>query len=112
MNLSPQDAPQMVLTTLPDAASAQAIAARLVDERLAACVQILPGLTSVYRWQGKRQVESEVLVLLKTTRQAWPALEAALIDAHPYDVPEVLAVPVEAWSAAYGAWVAGQVELG
>ncbi|RME07444.1 MAG: divalent-cation tolerance protein CutA [Anaerolineae bacterium] len=96
-----------VLITAPDEQSANALAEALVSERLAACVNILPGLTSVYRWQGEVQREGEILLLAKTQK--------ALLDSgefvrrvkalHPYEVPEVIALPIVAGAADYLAWV-------
>ena len=91
--------------TCPDAASAERIATVLVEERLAACVNILPGLRSVFRWQGSVQRESEVLLLIKTTRSRYPALQARLPQLHPYELPELLAVESVFGLPAYLQWV-------
>jgi periplasmic divalent cation tolerance protein len=77
----------------------------LVEEGLAACANIVPGLTSIYRWQGKLCRDREVLVLLKTRRARFAALAKRAIELHPYSVPEVIAVGVEAGSPAYLTWV-------
>ncbi|MDE2155106.1 MAG: divalent-cation tolerance protein CutA [Xanthomonadaceae bacterium] len=89
----------------PDAASAQAIAATLVDERLAACVSRLPGVSSTYRWQGVVTTGSEELLLIKTTTGCFEELKARLLVLHPYEVPELVAVPVQHGHAAYLDWV-------
>jgi periplasmic divalent cation tolerance protein len=99
----------VVLCTVPTAELAAALARDLVEARLAACGNVVPGLRSIYRWAGRVEDEAEVLLILKTTRARFPALRDELVKRHPYQVPEVLALPVEAGSAAYLAWVAGQV---
>ena len=98
--------PLVVFCTCPDQASAERIAATVVEERLAACVNILPGLTSVYRWRGQMQRDTELLLLVKTRGAAYPLLEARIRELHPYDVPEVIALPVRAGSSAYLDWIA------
>jgi periplasmic divalent cation tolerance protein len=94
--------------TCPDAASAEAIARALVEERLAACVNQLPGLRSVYRWEGRVECGDEVLLVAKTTRDRFDALTARVQALHPYELPEVLAVEVAGGLAAYLDWVAEQ----
>jgi periplasmic divalent cation tolerance protein len=96
----------VVLVTTPTAEQAAELARTLVEERLAACGNVVPGLRSIYRWEGKVQDDAEALLLLKTTRARFDALRARVLALHPYDVPEVLAVPVEAGSAPYLAWIA------
>ena len=96
------------LCTCPDRASAAGLARALVDARLAACVNLLPGVASIYRWQGRVEQADEVLLLIKTTRQAYPALEARLPALHPYELPELLAVESAAGLPAYLEWVAAQ----
>ena len=88
---------------------ANKLARALVEERFAACVNILPGLTSVYRWQGKLETASEHLLLVKTTREAFPALESRIRELHSYETPEVIAVPVTTGSDKYLTWVQEQV---
>lgn len=97
---------RVVLCTCPDEDSAFGLARGLVEARLAACVNILPEIRSVYRWQGDVQSEAESLMVIKTTAQRYPKLEAWLETNHPYDVPEVLAVPIESGLGAYLDWVA------
>ncbi|MGH8494949.1 MAG: divalent-cation tolerance protein CutA [Gammaproteobacteria bacterium] len=97
----------LVLTTCPDAGTAGTIARTLVEERLAACVNRLDGVVSTYRWQGAMQQESECLLLIKTTAVAFDRLEARLLALHPYELPELVAVPVERGSAAYLDWLTG-----
>jgi periplasmic divalent cation tolerance protein len=88
----------------PDADTAARIARALVDERLAACVQALPGVTSTYRWQGGVQVDAEVLLLVKTVRARLDAVMARIAALHPYEVPELLALDVVAGAPDYLAW--------
>ena len=96
----------LVLTNLPDRDSAQRIAQVLVENRTAACVNILAECSSIYRWQGKTEMASEVPLLIKTTHAAYPRLEAAIRANHPYELPEIIAVPVIAGFAGYLQWVA------
>ena len=95
----------LVLTNLPDADSAKQVARQLVEQRLAACVNILPACTSVYRWNDAVESATEVPVLIKTTLARYPALQAALTAAHPYELPEIVAVPLHEGLPAYLAWV-------
>jgi periplasmic divalent cation tolerance protein len=101
----PDPAILLCLCTCPDAASAQQLAETLVGERLAACVNRLPGVFSTYRWQGKVSTEGEELLLIKTTAARFEALKARLLELHPYEVPELIALPVEHGHAAYLDWV-------
>ena len=96
----------LVFTNLPDRDSADRLAAVLVAGSLAACVNILAPCRSVYRWQGAVQHDQEHPLLIKTTRTRYPALEAAIRAAHPYELPEIIAVAVTAGLPAYLAWVA------
>ena len=98
----------IVFTHLPDAAGAQALAKLLVDQRRAACVNILTPCHSVYRWQDKMESAIEVPMLIKTTAERYNALEAAIRAHHPYELPEIVAVPVECGLPDYLAWVAAQ----
>lgn len=95
----------LVLCTCPDPETARALAEALVVERRAACVNILPGLTSVYPWQGAIEAAEELLLLIKTERRAFDELEAFIKARHPYDVPEIIAIPVASGSADYLEWI-------
>lgn len=95
----------LVLTTLPSPDEARALVRELVDQRLAACGTILERVTSVYRWEGKVEVAAESQVMLKTRRGCWEGLQSAVQQLHPYDVPELLAVPIETGLPAYLEWV-------
>ena len=94
----------------PDAACAERIADALVEKRLVACVNILAPCRSVYRWKGAVQHDEEHPVLIKTSAERYPALEQALRAAHPYELPEIIAVPIERGLPAYLAWVAGETQ--
>lgn len=100
----------LVLTNLPDRAAAERIADTLIGQRLAACVNILAPCRSVYRWKGEVQHDEEHPVLIKTTSERYPALERALRAAHPYELPEVIAVPIERGLPDYLEWVAGETK--
>lgn len=100
----------LVLTNLPDAASAQRLARLLVEQRFAACVNVLSPCTSVYRWQDGVEEASEVPLLIKTTRAAYAALEEAILAHHPYELPEIVAVPIERGLEAYLAWLRSETD--
>ncbi|HEY6898855.1 MAG TPA: divalent-cation tolerance protein CutA [Rhodocyclaceae bacterium] len=101
----------LVLTTLPDAAAARGMATALVEGHLAACVNILAPCQSVYRWQGTVEEATEVPLLIKTTVARYHALEAWIRAHHPYELPEIVAVPVAQGLPAYLAWVASATTL-
>ncbi len=98
----------LVMTNVPDQPAAQAMARALVGAKLAACVNILPGVQSVYRWQGDVEEANEVTLLVKTTRARYAQLQQAIVAAHPYDVPEVIACPLAAGHPPYLHWVAAE----
>ncbi|MRR49426.1 MAG: divalent-cation tolerance protein CutA [Rhodocyclaceae bacterium] len=95
----------LVLTNLPDTDTANALAGYLVEQHLAACVNVLSPCQSVYRWQGVMEEAIEVPLLIKTTAAAYPALEAAIRARHPYELPEIIAVAVKHGLPEYLAWV-------
>ena len=96
----------VVLTNLPDRTAAEKLAASLIEQRVAACVNILAPCRSVYRWQGAVQNDEEHPMLIKTTTERYAALEAAIRAAHPYDLPEIVALPIERGLPAYLNWIA------
>lgn len=100
----------LVLTNLPDREAAGKLARELVDRRLAACVNILGDCTSVYRWQGQVEETAEVPMLIKTTAAAYPALQQAIGELHPYELPEIIAVPLAQGLPAYLDWVAAETQ--
>jgi periplasmic divalent cation tolerance protein len=97
---------QMVFCTVADNATGRRIANALVENRLAACVNLLPGLESTYRWQGQVEHDSEALLLIKVRAADYAELEAAILALHPYELPEIIAVPVTGGLPAYLDWVA------
>jgi periplasmic divalent cation tolerance protein len=98
----------LVITNLPGRAAAEKLADVLVAKRLAACINILAPCRSVYRWQGAVQHEEEHPVLIKTTRAAYAELEVQIRAHHPYELPEIIAVPIERGLPAYLDWVAAE----
>jgi periplasmic divalent cation tolerance protein len=95
----------VVLCTCPDDAVARSLAGDLVEQGLAACVNVLPEIRSIYRWQGAVNEDGETLMVIKTTGSNYGALEKWLSKNHPYDLPEVIALPVEHGLPAYLEWV-------
>ena len=100
---------RVVLSTFPDEAKAAEVAHALVNEHLVACVNLVPAVRSIYRWQGAVSDERETLAVMKTTADAVPALTARLLQLHPYETPEVVALDVTGGNAAYLAWVTGSI---
>lgn len=94
--------------TCPDAATARAIATALVDARLAACASVQPGITSVYRWQGRVETAQEVLLVVKTTRDRFAAMAERIQALHPYELPEILAFDVATGAPGYLDWVVAE----
>jgi periplasmic divalent cation tolerance protein len=99
------EAVRVVLSTAPDAETAARLARAVLEERLAACVNVVPGVRSLYRWQGALHDDAEVLLVMKTTARRCEALAARVRALHPYEVPEVVALAVTSGSAAYLDWV-------
>ena len=100
----------LVLTNVPDRAVAEKLAELLVERRLAACVNILAPCRSVYRWKDAVQHDEEHPMLIKTTQERYAALEQALRAGHPYELPEIIAVPIERGLPAYLDWVAAETK--
>jgi periplasmic divalent cation tolerance protein len=98
-----------ILLTAPDVDVAERVGRALVEERLAACANIVPGVVSLFRWEGEVQREAEVLVIVKTTDERVEDVRARVVELHPYQVPEVLVLPVLAGHAPYLDWVRGEV---
>jgi periplasmic divalent cation tolerance protein len=99
----------VVLCTLGASDDAEHFARALVERRVAACVNVVPGVTSVYRWQGRVERDEERLLVIKTRAERFEELKAAILDLHPYDVPEIIALDVTAGSEPYLAWLAASV---
>jgi periplasmic divalent cation tolerance protein len=95
----------IVLSTFADEDQARSLARRLVDERLIACGNVVPGVTSIYRWQGKLEEAGEVLLVMKTTAPLVPRVRERIVELHPYEVPEVVAIRSSDVAEAYGRWV-------
>lgn len=98
----------LVITNLPDREAAQRLAGRLVEERLAACVNILAPCESVYRWQGRIETAQEITLLIKTLGAHYGKVEKTIRQCHPYELPEIIAVPIAAGLPAYLEWLAAE----
>ncbi len=96
---------QLILCTCPDQKSAETIAKQLVSQRLVACVNIMPSLTSIYQWQGEIETAQEHLLIIKSQQKQFTAIETAIKAIHPYQVPEIIAVAIEQGSAEYLNWI-------
>jgi periplasmic divalent cation tolerance protein len=95
----------LLYVTFPDHATAEAIVRMAVEQRLAACGNVLPGVRSIYRWKGAIETADEVLVFFKTTEENLPAVRQCILGSHPYEVPEIVATPIVEGNPAYLAWV-------
>ena len=102
--------PLLVLTNLPDVASAEKLAHALIDSRAAACVNILGGCRSIYRWQGAMEAADEIPLLIKTTAASYPLLEEIVRTKHPYEIPELIAIPIKFGLTDYLGWLATETE--
>ena len=100
----------VVLSTCATEADARRIAKHLVKRRLAACVNIMPGVTSVYRWQGAVESAGEWMLVIKSRRDLLPQIEQEFAKVHPYEVPELVALPIEDGGKAYLGWLAGELK--
>lgn len=103
---------QIVLTTTPNLQEAETLAELIVNARLAACVQILPQMTSVYQWEGKLQKESEHLLMIKTLPGKWAELHDLIRSNHSYETPEIVAINADEVSPQYLRWLSAYVEVG
>jgi periplasmic divalent cation tolerance protein len=100
----------LVLCTCPTRSAATVIATALLEERIAACVNQVPGIKSMYRWDGRVEHDDEELLLIKTTSQMFPQVEATIGKLHPYELPEIIGVPLAAGSEAYLNWIKSATE--
>jgi periplasmic divalent cation tolerance protein len=100
----------LVMTSLPDGDVAKALAKRLIDAHLAACVQIQSGVQSIYRWEGRLCEEQEAVLVAKTTAEQWPAISAFIKQNHPYDVPEIIGQSITHCNDAYAQWVSAETK--
>lgn len=96
---------QLVFTTCPDVSTAESIAQALVDERLVACANVLPPIRSFYRWRGQTESAAEQLLILKIRARDYSAVEQRIVALHPYELPEVIAIPIASGLAGYLAWI-------
>jgi periplasmic divalent cation tolerance protein len=101
----------LVMTSLPDMEAAKALARRLIDTNLAACVQIQAGVQSIYRWEGRVCEEQEVVLVAKTTPEQWPAISAFIKQNHSYDVPKIIGHPIAHSHADYARWVIAETAV-
>ena len=108
VGVTPPDGLLLALTTIGSREEAESIARTLLDERLVACANLLPGCRSLYLWQGALEEADETLVLFKTTRNRYRAFEERLRALHPYELPEIVALSPDALLPAYAAWVIGE----
>ena len=99
----------MVVTSLPNMEVAKTLARSLVEQKIAACVQLSGGIQSIYRWEGKVCEEPEILLSAKTTLNQWPTISSFIQVNHPYDLPEIVAFTPEQYSQQYGEWVSAEV---
>lgn len=99
----------LILCTFPNPEQARQIGTALVERQLAACVNLLPAVESIYRWQGKVETATETLAIFKTTAAAYPDFEKSLTEMHPYGVPEIVAISPEMIAGSYLAWVTDSV---
>jgi len=95
----------LIYCTCPDEAAAALLATSLVEQGLAACVNVLPRITSVYKWQGEVKTDTEALLMIKTAASRYSALESEILETHPYELPEIIAVSLDAGSPGYINWI-------
>jgi periplasmic divalent cation tolerance protein len=100
----------LVLTNVPDMPSAVALGRQLVEQKLAACVNHIPGVQSIYRWQDAIEEASEITLLIKTTQLRYSELEAAIKASHPYQLPEIIVIPIAAGLSQYLEWIAAETK--
>ena len=103
---------RLVLTTAASRAEARSIAQALLERQLAACVNIIPKIESIYRWKGKIETSEEYLLVIKTTADAFERVRTAIVALHSYEVPECIALPIEAGSPSYLKWIEESVLFG
>ena len=99
----------VILCTVPNEKTAEKIARSVVERKLAACVNIIPQLRSIYSWQGKIEDDRELLLVIKTSHERYDALESAIVELHPYDTPEVLLLPIAKGLNKYLDWLSAQI---
>ena len=95
----------IVLCTCPDQASAETLANRLVDNKLAACVNIVPGITSIYQWKGKTEKGQELLLVIKSKPGVFESVKNTILEQHPYELPEIISIPLQSGFSNYLSWI-------
>ena len=100
---------RIVFVTVPDQAVGEKIAHALIDERLASCANLIPGLVSIYQWEGRRHREPEVLMVIKTRVDRFESLKERVLQLHPYQCPEIVSVPIEMGFHRYLQWIDGEI---
>ncbi|MBT8421706.1 MAG: divalent-cation tolerance protein CutA [Gammaproteobacteria bacterium] len=101
----------LVYCTCPDEAAGAELATHLVEQGLAGCINVLPGITSIYKWHGTMKSGTEALLLIKTPANKYPALEQAIRSRHPYELPEIIAVSIETGLPDYLNWIAQETDI-
>ncbi len=101
---------RLAITTCPTMDEAESLAGKILEARLAACVNIVPGVQSLYEWQGKLEKEQEFILLIKTRSEGFPELEKLIQASHSYELPELIAVPIEQGATPYLAWIDRQLD--
>lgn len=109
MRMTTTDEALVVFVTVPNTETADQLGEALVGERLAACVNVIDGVRSIYRWKGAVERDDELLCVCKTTRAGFERLRARVVELHPYELPEVIALPIERAHAAYLDWIRASV---
>ena len=109
--VNPSPSPLLILTNLPDQASAETLARALVEQKLAACVNILAPCTSIYRWKDNIENAQEIPLLIKTTSDVYAAMEDTIQRLHPYELPEIVQVPISGGLHAYIQWLIGETHV-
>ena len=110
--MSMMDQPMLVLTNVPDGDVARSIASTLVEQRLAACVNCMPNVTSFYRWQGAVEQATEITLLIKTRKECYADVEAMIRRLHPYELPEIVGMEIQQGLDAYLQWIAQETRKG
>ena len=100
----------IVLSTCPDQASAEALATRLVESKLAACVNVVPGITSIYQWKGKTEKGQELLLVIKSKPDVFESVKNAILEQHPYELPEIISIPLLNGFSNYFSWIDENVD--